>query len=262
VSKFAISCLVGSLGLVPAGARALGLHFEAWPTPASGICAAPCYQVRMFIQVQPYEATLEIQSIQMDVGAGNGADPAELFTPPDENNGNSGPGNILVRYPTGVGSQIRSGPLPWNLSSTVARSPAAGSDVRMVHAAGEPFTLASLSARLLSPETSCFDPDSAACDFVLQAIAEGRIYLGFFNVTPREDATEYPRSHYVFFWDALPETRFFDVSVVGITGSGEVIEFLAGLSGLTGSVPLLPEPSAAVLLGVALLALVALRLRS
>jgi hypothetical protein len=261
VKKLGVACLASALGLVPAGgAQALAMHFEAWPAPAGETCSAPCYQVRMFLQVHPWEAALDIQSLQMDVGVYNGADPAQLFTPPDENNGNSGPGNILVRYPTGVGSQIRSGPLPWNLSSTVARSPTVGRDALMVHAADQPFTLASLSARLLSPETLCFDPDSAACDFVLEAIAQGRIYLGFFNVTRTDAAHLYADCHY---WscDAPPGTRYFDLMVSGITGDGELAEMLAGFSGVHGSVPFLPEPSAAVLLGMALLLVAAHRSR-
>jgi len=142
----------------------------------------------------------------------------------------------------------------------------AGFDVRMVHAAGQPFTVAALAARLESPDTTCIDADPAACDFVLEGVANDRIYLGFFNVT-RADAIvspspqEFPDLLHNPFYDIAdlsPGTAYFSASFANVTGDGEYSQWLYGSYGL---IPFLPEPSAAVLLGLALLVAAAFRLR-
>jgi hypothetical protein len=55
-----------------------------------------------------------------------------------------------------------------------------------------------------------------------------------------------------------PGTAYFSAIYWNVTGDADGLESLYGGSGL---IPFLPEPSAAVLLGAALLAVAALRLR-
>src|SRR5262249_6144792 len=144
-------------------------------------CAAPCYQVRMFIEDRLGE--LQIQAFQMNVGVYAGAVPAVLPVPP-ATNGNAGSGNIKVRLSTGTMEF-----LPWNLSSTVGKSP--NGDAIVVDAAENIFNVASLVDQVNAPGTTCID-DPAKCDLVLDALSRSRIYLGYFNITRTETPIGHP----------------------------------------------------------------------
>jgi hypothetical protein len=170
--------LAATLLLVATSAEAVQLHFEAWPAPSSETCTAPCYQVRMFLQVEPSDSDQDILAIQMNVDVRSGAVPAQLPVHPQRNS-NAGSGNIQIGA-TGTATVN----VPWDLSSAVAKSPLEGFDATLVHAADVTFTVGGLADLLDDPSTSCVD-DVSKCAFVLEALEKHRIYLGFFNVTER-----------------------------------------------------------------------------
>lgn len=235
-------------------------EFEAWPTAASDTCGSLCYQVRMFLQDDDPSLQRKITALQMGVDVVQGAVPASLPTPPVQN-ANAGPGALQVRDQVGTISF-----LPWNLSSTVGK-PALDFDVLMVHAASEPFTVASLKTQLFDPNLDCID-NPAKCDLVKAGIALNRIYLGFFNVV-RTDAL--PGGGTFCLQPGVPELCVegpegpYFVAQFGEIYSLEPDDLLDARdpfgNGLI-AVPFLPEPYPGLMLAGLLLALVPLRLRS
>jgi hypothetical protein len=236
--------------LLATSAQAVQLHFEAWPTPSPETCPAPCYQMRMFLQVDPWDLAQQIGAIQMDVRVVEGAFPAQLASFPDRN-ANSDQGNV------------HSGNLPWNLTSAVARSPAMNFDARMVHAASSPFSVEGLADRVSDPATTCID--SRKCGFVEEALALNRVYLGFINVTRSTPPFEpgQPEAAPIFGAEFRPQgVPFFIVRVGNVAGTGDAVEALARYAGGDGFVLFMPEPSTALVLVLALTPMVARRVRA
>jgi hypothetical protein len=157
---------------IPGVARAIGFYFETVATTATAICAAPCFQVRMFLEDPTRD--VEIQALQFDVDISGGVTVENLTVPPGSNqnadNGNvnveDGDGNIVV--------------VPWSLSATVGKSPAAGFDALAVLASEFVFDLQAL-ADLRAAGVGC--TPSAKCTISLNGLNHDRIYLGRFNVT-------------------------------------------------------------------------------
>jgi hypothetical protein len=237
--------------LLATSARAIELHFEAWPTASGETCVAPCYQMRMFLQVNPWDPHQQINSLLMDIDIQSGAVPAQLPVFPARDD-NAGPGNVHTRFNAN---------LPWNLSSAVAKSPTEGFHALMVHAARTAFTVQGLADLVDDPSTNCADLDK--CGFVEEALAQHRVYLGFINVTragsPSTDGQ--PHDDPIFGADTPQGVPFFVVRVGNLTGTGDAVEAAGDLvrSGGTGWIPFLPEPSPALLLVAALAAMVELR---
>jgi hypothetical protein len=240
-------------------ARAVQLHFEAWPTLSSETCPAPCYQMRMFLQVDPWDMQQSIQAIQMDIRVGDGAVPAELPIHPARND-NAGPGNVHARS-----DGTRNVGVPWDLVSVVAQSPTEGFDALMVHAASDSFTVEALTDSLNNPDTTCADTDG--CGFVEEALALNRVYLGFMNITrsaelPSGQGPGHGHTGPIFGYENWPQpgVPFFIVQVGNIYGIGDAPELLAQYGGDTGFVLFLPEPTTASVVAFALAMLVAMRI--
>ena len=186
VNRIGILGLIVAALLLPAiSARAFMLQFEAWPTAASETCASPCYQVRAF--VEDLSRIERIEAIQMDIEVRRGATPALIPTYPARN-GNAGSGNIEVEYSTGSRAA-----LPWDILSSVAKSPSDGFDALVVDAAGTVWSVESLASAVNASDTTCLD-DPAKCEYVKNALTWGRIYLGFFNVTRTEALRAHPKT--------------------------------------------------------------------
>lgn len=244
--------------LLANGALATELHFEAWPTASSEACPAPCYQMRMFLQVNPWDHEQNIRGIQMDVRIGDGAISSQLPVHPDRND-NAGSGNAHIRS---VGaSSIR---VPWDVVSAVARSPATGFDGLALHLASSDFTVRQLAALVNGPSTSCEDVDE--CDFIEAALARNRVYLGFMNVTRGAPLPEFdpglPHGGPAFNYQDRPRAvPFFIVYVQNIVGLGSALEaqpFSQAPFG-TGFVVFMPEPSMTSALMLALSMILVLR---
>jgi hypothetical protein len=247
--------------LLTTSAEAVQLHFEAWPTPSSETCPAPCYEMRMFLQINPRDTERIIQAIQMDIDIGAGAIATQLPVPPQRND-NAGPGNVHARYD---GTRIVG--VPWNLASVVGSSPNAGFDALMIHAADATFTVEGVAELVDDPSTSCANVNQ--CSFVSEALALNRVYLGFMNVTRSAELPPgVPPGHghagppFGYEHSPPPGVPFFTVYVANITGNGDAVEALARGGGGAGSVEYLPEPSTGFVLPFALAMLVAMRLRA
>jgi hypothetical protein len=222
------------------------------------LCPAPCFEINMWLQTEAGEEALPIQSIQMDVGISDGGVAADFWTPPDENNGTTDDGTVGVKYrPTSTATKQTITELPWNLSSTVAQSPAAGFDARIVHAASNPFTMTSLNATmnlsngtglpaLTDPTCSAGELDPELCELVRTRATQGQIFLGMFKATVTGTS----------------------INVGNITGDGTLLtQEVAPLNGqscdfVEGRCTVGAEPSGVILLGAALAGLGFLRRRS
>jgi len=257
------------LGPTAAGACPT-LEFEAWPTPATEICAAPCYQVRMFVEDQLGE--LQLQAFQMDVEVRVGAIPAILPMPP-ATNANADGGNIALHNPTGDVE------FPWDIVSLVRMSPTVPGAL-ILAASGDLLTVASLASVLNTPGTVCID-DPAKCALIADAIHRSRIYLGFFNVTQHEDligdgsgSGACPEPFLGRYCGVPPVGPYFMVQVHNVQGvvyvtppSGQTLTGGDALAALLFNeaqppiyyVSLLPEPTPALLLVGVLALLVPLR---
>jgi hypothetical protein len=236
---------------ISSSSRAAVLIFEQGPDrfgldPA--LCPAPCFEINIWLRTTPAEALLTIQAIQMDIVMGDGGTVASLWTPPAENNGATDDAKVSVRIRTVFGP--RTFELPWSLSSTVARSPVAGFDVRLVHAASDPFTARSLDATLnappvpgLLPTPACVDSDPELCEFVRTRAGQGQIFLGRFNATVTGTSIRY-------------DNLVGDGSLIArLPARGPACDFIEGYCTI-------PEPPSTIGLGSALAGLVFLRRRS
>jgi hypothetical protein len=69
---------------------------------------------------------------------------------------------------------------PWDLATTVGKSPNAGYDALLVNAASRPFTVNSVQAQL---DAAC----GGSCPLAEASLALNRLYLGRFNATLTDD---------------------------------------------------------------------------
>src|SRR5262245_17103628 len=95
-------------------AEAASIAFQAVATPATSICAAPCYQLRIFLE-HPTRS-LYIQAVQFELDVMEGASVSNLPIYPQRNSNASGAGTA---YRDEFGD-LQAG-LPWNLASNLAR---------------------------------------------------------------------------------------------------------------------------------------------
>jgi len=228
------------------GAKAASLYFELASTVSSASCAAPCFQVRMFIE-DPGRA-LQVQAIQMDVDVTGAATVARLPAPPECNASNPCPNPNVSRSgetnATYDFADETSSVLPWNLSATVGASPNAGFDALLVLASDTPFTVASLDA---ARTTAVVCTGTVSCPIQAAALPLNRVYLGRFNIT------------------APTGPVAFGVRVGGIMGNG--LGNLPLLNGGSCSLSFfgscsIPEPFSVLLLGAALMGLSLVRRRA
>jgi hypothetical protein len=246
LAGFALAAVVAFQ--ITSSSRAAVLIFEQGPDRTGldpALCPAPCFEINMWLGTSGAEAFLVIQAIQMDIAIADGGTVAALWTPFAENNGTTDDANVGVRLRSPIGTRVLE--LPWTLSSTVAKSPVPEFDVRLVHAADNPFTARSLDAEINAPlgpgplpTPACVDSDPDLCELVRTRIGQGQIFLGRFNAT--------------------------------MTGASIEVDNLAGTGALIGLLPVagsscdfiegrctIPESPSVILLGAALAGLGFLR---
>jgi hypothetical protein len=164
--------LASTLLWFPTSARALGFYFETVAATATSLCAAPCFQVRMFLEDPTRD--VEIQALQFDVDVSGGVVVANLPIPPASNS-NAQAGNVNVEDEDGNVFVV-----PWPLSATVGASPTTGFDALAVLAGHVPFDLQAF-ADLRAAGAAC--GPAVICTISLNGLAANRLYLGRFNVT-------------------------------------------------------------------------------
>jgi hypothetical protein len=238
--------------------------------PAS--CPAPCFEVRVFLD-DP-SGTLEVEAIQLDIGVTG----ATLVNLPQVGGSGAQPA-LNVGSPNGsISAQDGSidPPLsyPWNLNAAIATSPTPGSYVLFALAIDrldptknlltmDPLTVQRMLAVRNDANLQCV---GAACGIMLNGLLNSRIYAGRFNISGASAATTF----------TLLAQPAGDGSLVNGTGVGPLnpdgtITHLAELNAgsscslanfTTGGSclinrpfvepPPVPEPGAALLLGLSL----------
>jgi len=148
------------------------LHFEAVATSASAICAAPCYQVRMFLEDST--RSLQLFGLQFDVDV-FGSATVGLIPEHSAQNGNVATGNALVENADGVALTV-----PWNLAAGIGRSPNVGSEMLVLALNADLLTIDAVQV-LHDSAVSC--SPASVCAIQRAGLLQNRLYLGRFNVT-------------------------------------------------------------------------------
>jgi hypothetical protein len=187
--------------------------FEAARTPASSICADPCYQVRIYVEGHSF-----IYAIQMDLAVWAGARTAELpFYPETNSNADDGNVTFLPDPASGIDERVL---FPWSFTA-IARSPRPGFDALLLNEAIDswsgPVSVESVEGYLRSIGPTCAPIET--CQIIEDAVARDRIYLGRFNVTRAND----------------PHAPDFAVRLDGVVVAGGSVESLAQRSRNLGS---------------------------